>query len=28
MEDAREFLSVHGIDVDSLDPQVDGKFGQ
>jgi len=28
MEDALGFLSSHGIDVDSLDPQVDGKFGQ
>jgi SAM-dependent methyltransferase len=26
MEDAREFLSGQGIDVDSLAPQVDGKF--
>ena len=26
MEDAREFLSGHNIDVDSLAPQVDGKF--
>jgi hypothetical protein len=25
-EDAREFLSGHGIDVDVLAPQVDGKF--
>jgi SAM-dependent methyltransferase len=26
VEDAREFLSGHNIDVDSLAPQVDGKF--
>src|SRR5450432_3452298 len=26
VEDAREFLSGHGLDVDSLAPQVDGKF--
>ena len=26
VEDAREFLSAHGIDVNSLAPQVDGKF--
>ena len=26
VEDTREFLSGHGIDVDSLAPQVDGKF--
>jgi len=26
VEDAREFLSGHNIDVDSLVPQIDGKF--
>jgi len=26
VEDAREFLSVHGLDVDAIAPQVDGKF--
>jgi arsenite methyltransferase len=26
MEDAREFLSGHGIDVDSIAPLVDGRF--
>src|SRR6201991_3163051 len=26
VEDAREFLSGHGLDVDALAPQVDGKF--
>ena len=26
MEDAREFLSGHNIDVDTIAPQVDGKF--
>ena len=26
IEDARSFLSGHGVDVDSLAPQVEGKF--
>jgi arsenite methyltransferase len=26
LEDAREFLSVEGINVDAMAPQVDGKF--